>query len=363
MSGIYTLNQQPAKQKASLMDMGWPKVNFYNTGLGLIIGTVISLLFSIFQDKWIGWNSFIFQLVISTIITLCISNCIYFSYRLLKFNRNKMWLFTGVYYLASSIGMLTSIELIFWMQSLLFKKPYHFLHFKEAQFALIIGFVICTLILIYSLQKWGLKEKLQEKELDLLKLQQMKTQAELAALQSKINPHFLCNSLNAIASLIPQDPEKAEKMTIQLSKLFRYSVYHNRENLVMVKEEMEIVSIFLDIEKVRFGDRINFQLEIEEEILQEKIPRFLIQPLVENALKHGLKDVVKDAILKIELKKLNKGQLVIAITDNGIPFPDELEVGYGLQSTYDKLSLLYGSAYELQIMNTPVKQIKIHLPL
>lgn len=363
MPGKYKQDLQPEKGIIRMVSLGWLKLNLYYSVLGVVIGIILSLLFSAIRSEWIGWQSFIFHTLLSTTITLCISNCIYLSHKLIDFNRKRMLLLTIAYYASSIIGVLIAIEIVFLIHSWIFKTAYHFFHFQEALFCMIIAFIICTIIFIYSLQKWGMKEKLQKRDLDVMRLKQMKTQAELAALQSKINPHFLYNSLNAIASLIHEDPDKAERMTIQLSKLFRYSINQNQENLVLIKEEMEIVSTYLEIEKVRFGERINFIIEIDETLLYTKIPRFLIQPLVENALKHGLKNVAKDAELRIVIKKQDHSNLVISISDNGIPFPDELEVGYGLQSTYDKLNLLYEQQYELQIINSPVKQIKIQLPL
>ncbi|EOR92567.1 two-component sensor histidine kinase [Arcticibacter svalbardensis MN12-7] len=214
---------------------------------------------------------------------------------------------------------------------------------------------------LYNAQKERLNARIQEKSLDVLKLKQLKTQAELATLQSKINPHFLYNSLNSIASLIHEDPDKAESMTLKLSKLFRYSINNSQEATVQVQEEIEILRTYLDIEKVRFGDRIQFVIEVDESLLKVQIPRFLIQPLVENALKHGLKDMADHALLRISIVK--KDGLVISVSDNGIPFPENLEIGYGLQSTYDKLGLLYPDHYEVQITNQPIKQISIKIPI
>lgn len=215
---------------------------------------------------------------------------------------------------------------------------------------------------VHNAQKVNLNNRIKEKELALLRLNQMKTEAELATLHSKINPHFLYNSLNAIASLIHVDPDKAEGMTLKLSKLFRYSINQTQENLVSVTEEIEIVNTYLEIEKVRFGDRISFKTDLDPALNREKIPRFLIQPLVENALKHGLKNVLSHGMLRISIKKTELMEIIIE--DNGSPFPEELEIGYGLQSTYDKLNLLYGSNnYEVQILNYPNKQLRIQFPV
>jgi LytS/YehU family sensor histidine kinase len=151
-------------------------------------------------------------------------------------------------------------------------------------------------------------------------------------------------------------------MTIKLSTLFRNSINQGQESMIKIKDEVQIVKTYLEIEKVRFGDRIDFQFDVDEETMAYLVPRFLLQPLVENALKHGLAQMADDGKLKISINKIDN-RLRIAVSDNGKEFPKELEVGYGLQSTYDKLNLLYGQDYDLHILNEPEKQIEILLPL
>lgn len=354
-------NQYQEKKAIKFIYGGWLRTNFYNLILGAIIGLLLTLLISAFNGKWISLKSMFFQMLYSVVISLCITNMIYIPQNFIRFKKGNTLFMLLIYYISGITGMIVAIELIYLIQAWLFKTSYHFFHWEDVRFSMIVVVIVCTIIYAYLSQKRVLNAKIQERDLDLLKLTQMKTQAELAALQSKINPHFLYNSLNSIASLIHEDPNKAESMTLKLSKLFRYSINQNQEDLVMVKEEMEIVTTYLDIEKIRFEDRINFTVDVDEELQYAKIPRFLIQPLVENALKHGLKDVIDEAQLAISIKKTDK--LVISISDNGIPFPDELDIGYGLQSTYDKLTLLYNDKYEVQITNLPVKQIRIKLPL
>jgi len=354
-------DQHQEKKGIRFIYTSWIKANFYNLVLGIIIGLLLTLLISAFKEQWIGWRSMFFQLLYSIVISLCITNIIYFNQKYLRLKKETSLFSILVYYISAIMGTCIAIELIYLLRAWLFKEHYHFFHLEDLRFSSIIVVITCTIIYVYFFQKRGLNAKIQERDLDLLRLSQMKTQAELAALQSKINPHFLYNSLNAIASLIHENPDKAESMTLKLSKLFRYSINQNQEDLVTVKEEIEIVNTYLDIEKVRFEERIEFKVEVDDELLSAKIPRFLIQPLVENALKHGLKDVTDFAALTIKVKKTHQVEIIIA--DNGIPFPDELEVGYGLQSTYDKLGLLYGNQYEVQLINHPVKQVKIQIPL
>jgi LytS/YehU family sensor histidine kinase len=259
--------------------------------------------------------------------------------------------------------MFVGIELSYFIVSLLFDTRYTPLkHFDDYKFTFVIVLIVGTIIYFYMAQKANMRARLTEKELDLANLKQLKTQAELQTLQSKINPHFLYNSLNSIASLIHEDADKAEEMTLKLSKLFRYSINSQQQNMARICDEMEIVNTYLDIEKARFGDRINFSTMVADGLNNHLVPRFLIQPLVENALKHGLQNVPQNGILNITLRQQQQ-RLIIEVTDNGRPFPQELELGYGLQSTYDKLALIYGEDYEIQLINTPQKHLFISLPL
>lgn len=232
-------------------------------------------------------------------------------------------------------------------------------------------FVICgsvlLLLLIFfilrgiKLQRDNYRLKVKDQEVQLVKLNEMKTLADLKTLQARINPHFLYNALNSITSLIHEKPDQAEEMTIKLSRLFRYSINTQEANWATVKDELIIVQTYLDIEHVRFGNRITFNINADDSLLNIMIPRFLLQPLVENALKHGLKDMNTDGVLSVTLTDKQE-RIEITVHDNGIPFPSDMMAGYGLQSISDKLTLLCGTAWKMSFINTGVKRICIELP-
>ena len=342
----------------------WPlgKTNLVYGLIGEIVGLIICLFESAINDKLIPLQGFIGSLIFSAIISLCITNSIYLVTCFWSSKKNPSWRFILIFYGCSIVGTLIGVELSYLLMSIIFHIPYHFLsHFNDYRFNLLIVVVVSTIIYFYMSQKAVMNEKLRQKELDLVKAKQLITQAELQTLQSKINPHFLYNSLNAIAGLVHEDADKAEDMTLKLSRLFRYSINSPKENTATVTQEMEIVETYLSIEKVRFGDRLNFFTHIDDAAKEAIIPRFLIQPLVENALKHGLNDRTEGGELKIEIG-VKGANISIAISDNGKSFPSELNMGYGLQSTYDKLTLLYGENYQVQIINVPEKQIRIEIP-
>lgn len=330
--------------------------------IGLIVGLVIVVFKSAIIGHLLDFQSSLVNCMFAVVITLSIANSLFIFEMLLLKEKVPGWQLILVYYSCNALGMLIGIEISYGLVSLMFSVPFHFLqHYQEYRFSGVIVLVVGTLIYFYHAQKGRMETRLKEKEMDMAKMMHLKTQAELQTLQSKINPHFLYNSLNSIASLIHEDADKAEDMTLKLSKLFRYSINTQQENMAGINEEIEIVNTYLDIEKVRFGDRINFIIKVAPEVAGMYIPRFLIQPLVENALKHGLNNKTDNGLLQIEIDREGE-DIAITISDNGQPFPDDINMGYGLQSTYDKLALLFGDAYRIQISNHPQKHIKITIP-
>jgi two-component system LytT family sensor kinase len=350
------------EKRLSFKEGGWLKTNIKYAIIGICVGLLMSAFIYIFNPNGIQTKNVLFNILFSLFITLSIANVIalvqcYFTPAKIGF-----WNFVWIYYLCNLVGLFIGVELSYLIVSIAFDFKYDFIgHINDYKFNVLITIIVGTLILLYHFQRINAEAILKSKEMDLVKLNQLKTEAELQALQSKINPHFLYNALNSIASLIHEDADKAEDMTMKLSKLFRYSINTLQENYVSIKEEVEILNTYLDIEKVRFGNRINFKIEVSSELETKLIPRFLLQPLVENALKHGLKDIRDKGEMRVNITQ-SGNRVEIFIYDNGIPFPEELIAGYGLQSTFDKLQLLYKEDHDIQINNTPEKHIKISIP-
>jgi len=214
---------------------------------------------------------------------------------------------------------------------------------------------------IYSLyNQRKIDQLLQEKELEISKQKELTTKAELLALQSRINPHFLYNSLNSIASLATIDTQKTEQMAVNLAKLFRYNLNKGEDLITTVEQELEMTKLYLDIEKQRFGDRLDYQVEVPEELMTFQIPIFLLQPLVENAIKHGVSKITEPGVIKINIEKIDKS-LLIKVYDNGPAFNDEPIHGYGLQNIFDKLTLIYKNNYTIRFVNEPEKHIEIRI--
>lgn len=201
-----------------------------------------------------------------------------------------------------------------------------------------------------------------KKELELSKLRELNTRNELKSLHAHINPHFLYNALNSITGLIHENPNKAEEMVVSLSDLFRHSINRKNKKMSAVSDEVEMVENYLKIEKIRFGNRLEYNIHVEECLLAKEIPMYLLQPLVENAVKHGISKFKESGTVSLEV--LQKDQyLQIVVKDSGALFPENLYGGYGLQSVYDLLRLSYGEKATLQWVNVPEKKVMILIPL
>jgi sensor histidine kinase YesM len=236
--------------------------------------------------------------------------------------------------------------------------------FKQLEYYILFNFYtacICGLIYVtMSFIELGRSKKLSEKELEVSRLRELKTKAELDALHSKINPHFLYNALNSIADLSITDGKKARKMTVALADLFRYSINYSNHNYSTIKEELDMTEVYLEIEKIRFEDKLNYSISSPQDLNHFLLPRFMLQPIVENAVKHGLKATGKMTEISIEVKN-GDGNLEILVADNGPAFPEELSPGYGVKSIYDKLDLLFPNDYEIHFVNQPRKGVHIHI--
>ncbi|WP_345266348.1 sensor histidine kinase [Nibrella viscosa] len=223
--------------------------------------------------------------------------------------------------------------------------------------------LVANIFYYFQRQAQTFTRKISEQEYQLLTLEKLKTRAELEALQAKINPHFLYNALNSIAGLVHDEPDRAERMVLLLSKLFRYTTGLKDKYFSSIATELEMVRTYLEVEQVRFGDRLSYRIDIADPTLTDlPIPQFLLQPLVENAIKHGIAKIAGPGGIIIRIQA-EAGWLNLRIHDSGPSFPEQLMSGYGLQSIQDKLRLLYGDDGRMLVHNQPQKEIVIQLKI
>jgi signal transduction histidine kinase len=193
--------------------------------------------------------------------------------------------------------------------------------------------------------------QVQEKERQEAQLKALATEAELKALKAQINPHFLFNTLNSIAELIHADSDRAEATVERLAEMFRYVLNGSERGLVPLEEELAFLDDYLEIERVRFGDRLHVAREIAPDALGLLLPSLILQPLVENAVRHG-QGADGGIALAIHIRAEDE-HAVIAISDRGPGMPASHVIGegpgHGLYNVDQRLRKTYGEAFGLQI--------------
>jgi len=219
-------------------------------------------------------------------------------------------------------------------------------------------FFYFLLVLVYYLVIYY--NNLQEKTKAEGRLNEMVRESELNLLKSQINPHFLFNSLNSISSLTITNPEQAREMTIKLSDFLRYSVSMGNNRFSTLGKELEHIRKYLDIEKVRFGQKLQYVFTIDEKCLNCEIPVMILQPLYENAVKHGVYESSGE-VLVMTTARVVKGYLEILITNDFEPgAPSKKGTGIGLANIRERMKLIYKDE---QLVTTQVKGNKFEVLL
>jgi two-component system LytT family sensor kinase len=188
-------------------------------------------------------------------------------------------------------------------------------------------------------------------EIEKLKLKAALQEAELAILKNQINPHFLFNALNNIRSLILSDPNKARGMVTHISELLRYSIQFNASEKVSLKQELEIVKDYLQLESIQFNNRLTYEFKIDSESLEIKIPPMAIQLLVENAITHGISQIATGGNVSIK-SALDGSHLRIEVCNDGQLKGKSKREGVGLKNLIERMKILFGHFAELKIENT-----------
>ena len=223
-------------------------------------------------------------------------------------------------------------------------------------------FLLLIWNLIYYLYHYV--EHNRKQELNTLKLQSMVKELELKTIKSHINPHFIFNALNSIRALVDENPARARTAITELSNILRSSMQAEKLETVPLEKELCIVKDYLALEKMRFEERLNIEMDIDEDTLNQPVPPMMLQTLVENAIKHGISKKINGGMIRIvsdfvddhhEILVQNSGQL------NGYINGD----GFGIKSTQDRLNLLYqGKAkFDIKNLNADIVESKITMPV
>lgn len=198
--------------------------------------------------------------------------------------------------------------------------------------------------------------KYQEREFRL-------AQAQLQALRMQLHPHFLFNTLNAIAELVYSDPKAADRCILSVSELLRFSLDSHRTQEVTLKEEIDFLEKYLEIQKMLMRERLRVRLNVEPETLDASVPNMLLQPLVENAIKHGISPRPEGGNIEVYARRLD-GKLYVEVTDDGLGMHEHPNGnGVGLVNTRERLKHLYGHAQAFNVSSFPGRGVTIRITL
>lgn len=217
------------------------------------------------------------------------------------------------------------------------------------------GFLLIYWLLLGVLQALAYYEKFRERELEASILETQLAQAQLQLLKMQLHPHFLFNTLNAITALMHQDVDLADRMIARLGELLRTTLENAGTQEVPLKQELEFINPYLEIEQARLGPRLNVSFAIEPEAMDAQVPNLLLQPLVENAIRHGIGPRPVPGIIEIGAQREGES-LTLTVRDNGPGLNGKHlngKRGIGLQNTRARLKQLYGDNHRFEIANAP----------
>lgn len=217
--------------------------------------------------------------------------------------------------------------------------------------AMIAGIFASSAILYFLISKIRLRyrnEMIEQEKIKRLALEKESISANLRMLQAQIEPHFLFNTLSNILSLIDSRPDKGKSMLLDLTKYLRTSLSRTLPEKTTLSQEISMIKAYLDIQKIRMDERLNYKIDVPDRLWQKSFPPMLLQPLVENAIKHGLEPKVEGGKIVIRATEENNF-LKIEVADTGLGFSDLDKPGLGIANVRERLRLLFGDKGRLII--------------
>lgn len=271
-------------------------------------------------------------------------------YRAFRYWKDPRRALYQVLFLAAIAGA-ESLRLSVWY---IFGERFVFtLYPAEPRLGIYAAILLTTMFTVtVPLRIWGSARN----ELKLTAQQGLLQEARLRALTSQINPHFLFNTLNSIASLVRTNPEMARAVIHKLSAILR-RLMRKQDNLIPLREELTFIDDYLSIEIVRFGDKLRFIKEVDENTLDAMVPSMLLQPIIENSLKHGLASKLNGGTIWVRAR-WEQNQLHLVVEDDGVGIAEAnlanlFEQGIGVSNVNERLKVLYGSDYRMWIDSKP----------
>jgi two-component system LytT family sensor kinase len=227
-----------------------------------------------------------------------------------------------------------------------------------------IGFFLILLIWNFIYFTYHYVQKTRTEKLDKIRLESLVKELELKTIKSHINPHFIFNALNSIRALVDENPERARTAITELSNILRSSMQAEKLETAPLERELNIVKDYLELEHIRFEDRLKVEYDIDEDTLDQQVPPMMLQTLVENAIKHGISKQVSGGLIKIISDFRNNHHELIVQNTGTIEVANNAE-GFGIVSTQNRLKLLFGNKadFALKNVNGNMVEAKVVMPV
>jgi sensor histidine kinase YesM len=338
-----------------------------NTGLGL----AILAIFAIFDFREIA-EDFWGQLLLYQIFTHCTADLASFflppmAVRLSRFSGWRIWL--PFLTLLAAVGFAGSAVATSLALGLGFYPGFTFwpIYGSVAKISIIITLLAGTGTYLVEVQKGRVQAttlQLRTQQLERERALKLAAEARFDSLQSRLQPHFLFNTINSILALLPEDARRAEEMLERLARLLRFALDSQQAPVVRLRDELRLVTDYLEIERTRFGSRLRFQIDASPELMSAEVPAYALQTLIENSMKHAIAPRREGGFIGVSISR-DGDSLVAEVRDDGPGFSREaLRGGHGLDMLEQRFETLYGTAGSIEIASSEAGAcVRFRLPV
>ena len=347
--------------------MNWTGVSRYWVFqiFGWTVFGLINIFFAILNDQITDRMliRLLFFIEIGLFFSHLMREAIHQTHLLIKSLQYQIINFIGFTFVFSCLAALvqTPFEIICGLRIVNLSEgaAFHLLYFRHFSTYCLLLFIWNS---IYFMYHYVMKSRKQQ--MDTLQLEALVKELELKTIKAHINPHFIFNSLNSIRALIDENPSRARTAVTELSNILRSSLSAEKGETVSFREELKIVKDYLALENMRFEDRLQVEYNVEDETLAQQVPPMMLQTLVENAIKHGISKQVKGGMVKI-ISDIKGNYHQLSVQNTGHLNGGAKKTGFGLSSTQDRLSLLYGNKakFEIKQLDPSLVEAKVIIPV
>lgn len=325
----------------------------------VVIGTINFILQVIWYNVPVTYS--LLDTGTSYVLYPLLGSSIWYSIRYNSLEEIKIGRLVAFHFIAASILCAIWIFLTYSIYKPFLTNEDDYLN-KSLPSKVFLGYVMYSIYLVffYAVNYY---QSLKEKIIKEGEYKALIREAELQALKSQINPHFLFNSLNSISSLTVSNPEKAQEMVINLSTFMRYSLMHNEKEMVSFPRELENIKLYLSIEKVRFGKKLNAEFEIHQRCMEAEIPNMILQPLFENAIKYGVYETTDQVTIKTTCECEGRNLKISIRNDYDASTLKRKGEGIGLRNIRKRLEIIYNQPDLIKITDSKTSfEIQLIIP-